>query len=71
MTLSLPIKHQNHISNSLPTLMLTTYLTLLILLYLSLVLNVDYLDPNLKILWSPFALVKGEISHNSTLELFR
>ena len=35
------------------------------------VLNLDYLEPNIKTLWYNFALVKGELYHNYTLDIFR
>ena len=46
-------------------------LTFLLLLSFKLVLNLEDLDPNIKTLWSTFALAKVKISHNPTSELFR
>ena len=71
MKLFLLLKHQNHMSNSLHTLITTMVLNFLFLLYLPLVLNQEDLDPTLKTFWSPFALLKWKLSHNYTSEIFK
>ena len=71
MKLLLPLKHQNHMSNSLPTLTLTTDLELLPLLSFSWVFNLEDLKPKLNIFWYTFSLEKGKPYHNYNLNLFR
>ena len=71
MKLFPPLKHQNNMSNSLHTLITTMYLTLLLLLSLTLVLNQEDLDPKIKTLQCTFALVKEKLFHNSTSDIFR
>ena len=70
MTLSLPLKHQNNMPNSLPKWILTTYLNLLLLLSFQWVLKLEDLDPKFLTFWYPFVLVMGKLSHDVTLNLF-
>ena len=67
---SLPIQHQNNISKSLPTWILTTDFNFLLLLYLPKVLHLEDLEPNIKTMWYPFILYKGKPSNNCTLYIF-
>ena len=71
MILFLPLKHQNHMSNSLNAWILKMYLTLLLLLSLLWVINLDYLDPNIMKIVISFCIVEWLPSRNSTLDLFR
>ena len=70
MQLFIHLQHPNYTSNSLDILILTTYLTFLLLLSLPWFLNLEDLKKNLKTLWFPFVLAKGKASHNTTLEIF-
>ena len=63
-------KHQNHMSKSLHTGIKTTDLTLLFMLSFLSVLIQEYLEPNIKTLLSPFALVKQKLFLHSISELF-
>ena len=58
MQIFLPLQHQNHMLNSLPTWILTTILTFLFLLSFSRSLKCDYLEPKLNNLWSLSTLVR-------------
>ena len=71
MKLLIPQKHQNHMSKSLSTWILTTDLTFLLPLYLQWVLNLEYLKPNINNLWSILSLAKGKPFYKYTLEKFR
>ena len=54
--LFIPLQNQNHMSNSLPPWILTMEMTLLLLLSLPLIMNLEDLDQNIKTLLSTFAL---------------
>ena len=66
MQLFIHIYNQNHTSKLSLTWILKTDLTL----YFPWVITLEVLYPNLKTLWFSFALTKGKLYHNSTLDLF-